>query len=190
MVFGVLISGSALATSGYHFIFILITEKKITESLIRNYKVQIIISAAGLITSPFVYLTLNQTKISILLVLTAVTVYSTIYYLNLSNFQNKRISIKFFFTHHPFGLSLVCLTLPLFLFAFSNLLKQLSMIGKGLTIKQYRSILKQRDELKKAKKNFSTMDMYLNSKFAFGNIYIFLRRNKKASLINSLINYK
>ena len=68
--------------------------------------------------------------------------------------------------------------------ALVNVIKQIKVIGKGLTIKQYNSISKQRDQLKKEGKDYYTMDMYLNKSISLGNVYMFFKRKRKKSLVN------
>jgi hypothetical protein len=61
------------------------------------------------------------------------------------------------------------------------------MIGKGLTIKQYSSILIQKENLKKeGNENYKNMEIFLNKKWNFCNLFNIIFRKRKKSLINVL----
>ena len=80
--------------------------------------------------------------------------------------------------------------LPLFLFVSKYLKKQIKLVGKDLTTKQFVSIKEERNSNKKNKEIYNYLDSILRRKVNFKKVIKFLFSKNIESLINSLNDKK
>ena len=80
--------------------------------------------------------------------------------------------------------------LPLFLFVSKYLKKQIKLVGKDLTTKQFVSIKEERNSNKKNKEIYNYLDSILKRKVNFKKVIKFLFSKNIESLINSLNDKK
>ena len=166
----------------YHFIYVLfLYDFNITKSLFNNYFIFIVFSLFFIIFFPLI-INLSCKKQYLIIIVSIIfghLLFIVIFYLN---------SLKFglnFFIFHPFGLNVLEGLIPCFIFVLKTFIVQTRLIGKGLTIKQYKSIVKQRNKLfDEDNEDYLIMDKYLTQKFKFRNIFKFLNKKIPKSLVN------
>jgi hypothetical protein len=132
----------------------------------------------------FLYLIFKKYLISILIYLIGSFIEIFIFIQNKKNLDDKyKIKIKNFY--HNFSLLMFIGLFPITIFVNSAFWKQVKIIGKGLTIKQYSSIIIQRDNLKKeGNEKYKNMEIFLNKKWNIGFLINKICRKRKKSLIN------
>ena len=166
----------------YHFIYVLfLYDFNITKSLFNNYFIFIAFSLFFIIFFPLI-INFSCRKQYLIITISLVfghLLFIVIFYLN---------SLKFglnFFIFHPFGLNVLEGLIPCFIFVLKTFIVQTRLIGKGLTIKQYKSIVKQRNKLfDDDNDDYLIMEKYLTQKFKFRNIFKFLNKKIPKSLVN------
>lgn len=186
-----LLNGSILSiftflTSIYHIIYIFfLYENNITKEIYSNgTKYLFFIDLLLLFTSILLFFVNKYLRIISYCVYSSfVILFIIVFYINV--YKKKKQKITFDKGYHPFSIVVISVVVPLMVFVVNNFYKQLIIIGKGLTIKQYDSISNQRREMKKQKNpNYIIMDMYIKAHFSIGNIWQFFRKKNKKSLIN------
>lgn len=187
-----LLNGSILSifvflTSIYHIIyFFFLYENNITKEIYSNStKYLFFIDLILFLISILLFFVNKYLRIiSYCVYSSSVILFIIVFYINVCK-KKKEQNISFDKGYHPFSIVIASVVVPIMLFVVNNFYKQLIMIGKGLTIKQYDSISNQRSEMKKQNNpNYSIMDMYIKAHFSIGNIWLFLRKKNKKSLIN------
>ena len=96
----------------------------------------------------------------------------------------KKLYDLFIIEYHPFSISIIYAVLPLFLFVSKYLKKQIKLVGKDLTTKQFFSIKEERNRNKKNKEIYEYLDSILKRKVNFKNVIKFIFSKQKNSLIN------
>ena len=108
--------------------------------------------------------------------------FDVFFYLNKKN--KKQIN---FFEYHPFCLLLIYAVLPMLLFVIKYLKKQIKLIGKDLSMKQYMSIKEERNKNINNKDVYQYLDSILKRKIKIKNIFYFLI---KKQLYNNLLIFE
>ena len=184
LFYGFLLSLLCIITSSYHLIFSFFIKnenKKITKLLFIKYYIPISISFILIIISILILLLKKESiKISCIFFIPGNILFDIFFYIN----KKKYISIFNNLEYHPFSISLIYSILPMFIFVNKYLKRQIKLIGKNLTTKQYMSIKEERNKNKNNRDIYNYLDSILQRKIDFKNIYIFLFFKKKKSLIN------
>ena len=108
--------------------------------------------------------------------------YDIFFYIN----KKKKIKIKLNdFEYHPFCLLLIYAIIPMFMFVIKYLRRQIKLIGKDLSTKQYMSIKEERNKNKNNKEIYDYLDSILKRKVKIKNIFSFLFKKQIKSLINT-----
>jgi hypothetical protein len=102
----------------------------------------------------------------------------------------KKLYDLFDIEYHPFSICVIYAVLPLFLFVSKYLKKQIKLVGKDLTTKQFVSIKEERNSNKKNKEIYNYLDSILRRKVNFKKVINFLFSKNKESLINTLNDKK
>ena len=183
LFFGSLLSIFVFITSLYHFVYILfIYKNNLTKDLLHSNGKFIVYGSALIFIISLLLLIFTKKLRCVMYALYSFSIAAFIgvfYY----NYYNKED--KFDREYHPFGIAIAAIDVHLMIFVVCNCVKQIKMIGRGLTIKQYQSIVNQKSNLmKENNQNYTLMDMYLKKKVTIGNIWMFLRRKDRKSLIN------
>ena len=191
LIYGFLLSILCITTSLYHLIFIFIIQKQnkyLIFSLFKNYYIQISISIVVMITGIVILLIKKESlKLSIIIFVPGNILFDFyFYYNNIKNVDNNKKLLDF--KYHPFSLSLIYSLLPLLIFVGKYLKKQIKLVGKGLTTKQFVSIKEERNNNKKNKEIYDFLDSILKRKVSFNNILKFFYHKENKSLINAKIN--
>lgn len=183
LFFGSILSIIVFITSIYHFVYILfIYKNNITKDILYSNEKFIVYASLFLFVLSFLLLLFTKIFRCVVYSLYSISVFAFIgvFYYNLYKTEEK-----FDKEYHPFGIAIAAVDVQLMIFVISNCIKQIKMIGRGLTIKQYHSIVNQKSNLmKENNQNYKLMDMYLKKKITIGSIWMFLRRKVKKSLIN------
>ena len=107
-----------------------------------------------------------------------------------NRYKNQKGTKNFYsLDFHPFSLCLIYAILPLLLFVSKYLKKQIKLVGKNLTTKQYFSIKEERNKNKKNKEIYDYLDSILKRKVNLINVIKFIFSKQKQSLINTNENY-
>ena len=166
----------------YHIFFVFfLYDFNVTKSLFNNYFFFIVFSLFFIIFFPLIinFSCKKQYLIIIVSIIFGHLLFIVCFYLNLYQFGLN------FFYFHPFGLNVLEGLIPCFIFVLKTFIVQTRLIGKGLTIKQYKSIVKQRNKLfDEDNEDYLIMDKYLTQKFKFRNIFKFLNKKIPKSLVN------
>ena len=187
LIFGFHLTILCLLSSLYHLIyaFIILKEKKyLTILLFKNYYIQIGISFLIMLIGIIILLFKKESlKLSCAIFIPGNIIFDFYFYYN--KYKNEIEQKKIFdFIYHPFSLCLIYSILPLLLFVSKYLKKQIKLVGKGLTTKQYFSIKEERNKNKKNKEIYDYLDCILRRKVNFGNIINFFLSKQKKSIIN------
>ena len=187
LIFGFNLSILCLFTSLYHLIyaFIILKEKKyLTILLFKNYYIQIGISFIIMLIGIIILLFKKESlKLSCAIFIPGNILFDFYFYYN--KYKNEIEPKKIIdFIYHPFSLCLIYSILPLFLFVTKYLKRQIKLVGKGLTTKQFFSIKEERNKNKNNKEIYDYLDFILKTKVNFSNIIEFFFIKQKKSLIN------
>ena len=182
LTFGTILCFFGIIFIVYHIIYILfLFNFNITKSFYKNYYILIFISLTFMFIIPIV-INFSCRKQYLKIIISSVfghLLFIYIFYLNSFKFKLN------FFYFHPFGLNVLEGLIPCFIFVLKTFIVQTRMIGKGLTVKQFKSIVKQRNELiDNENDDYILMEKYLTQKFKLINIFRFLNRKIPKSLVN------
>ena len=193
LIYGFLISILSIFTSLYHLIFTFLIQQKykyLTILLFKNYYIQISISFIFMIIGVIILLVKKESiKLSCLIFIPGNILFDFYFYYNKKKNEigeKKSIDLKY----HPFSICLIYAILPLFMFVSKYLRKQIKLIGKGLTTKQFVSIKEERNKNKKNKDIYNYLDSILQRKISFKKILKFFMNKQYKSLINVYNNNK
>ena len=187
LIFGFHLTILCILTSLYHLIyaFIILKEKKyLTILLFKNYYIQIGISILVMLIGIIILLIKKESlKLSCAIFIPGNILFDFYFYYN--KYKNEIEPKKIIdFTYHPFSLCLIYSILPLLLFVSKYLKKQIKLVGKGLTTKQFVSIKEERNKNIKNKAIYDYLDLILKRKVNYSNIINFFFRKNQKSLIN------
>ena len=176
-------------TSLYHLIFTFILQNKykyLILLLFKKYYIPLIISFIIMLTGIIILLIKKESlKISCAIFIPGNLLFNFFFYYNRYKNQNKTETKKFYsLDFHPFSLALIYALLPLLLFVSKYLKKQIKLLGKNLTTKQFFSIKEERNRNKKNKDIYEYLDSILKRKVNFKNVIKFIFSKQKNSLIN------
>ena len=182
LIFGTILCFFGIIFIVYHIIYILfLFNFNITKSFYKNYYILIFISLTFMFIIPIV-INFSCRKQYLKIIISSVfghLLFIYIFYLNSFKFKLN------FFYFHPFGLNVLEGLIPCFIFVLKTFVVQTRMIGKGLTVKQFKSIVKQRNELiDNENDDYILMEKYLTQKFKLINIFRFLNKKIPKSLVN------
>ena len=110
------------------------------------------------------------------------------FYITKKKYQKEKNNL-FDFDYHPFNITLIYAILPLFIFGYKYLRKQIKLIGKNLTTKQYMSIKEERNKNKQNTKIFYYLDSILRKKIDYKNIFKFFFTKQTPSPIYNFQKY-
>ena len=181
LLFGSFLSNFLMLFIIYHIIYVYILyDINSTKNLMKRFSFLFYFGFFMMVFPPIIlYIILRKVFISIILYLFGSVIEIIIFELN-KNSENKKF-------YHNLSLLMFIGLFPLNVFVNLAFWKQVKMIGKGLTIKQYSSILIQRENLKKeGNESYKNMDFFLNKKWNFGFLINIILRKRKKSLINDL----
>lgn len=182
LLYGFILSILFIITSSYHFIFILINDKYfyLTKILLKKYYIPISLSFILMLVGVLIlFIKKESLKLSCCFFIFGNVLFDVFFYLNKKN--KKQIN---FFEYHPFCLLLIYAVLPMLLFVIKYLKKQIKLIGKDLSMKQYMSIKEERNKNKNNKDVYQYLDSILKRKIKIKNIFYFLIKKQCKSLIN------
>ena len=184
LFYGFTLSILCIITCLYHLVLIFLIKNEfrpINKSLIKSYYILIIVSFIIMIIGFFILLFKKESlKISCIIFIIGNIFFDIIFYIN----KNKYYPLFKKSEYHPFSFCLAYAIFPMFIFVSKYLRKQIKLIGKDLTYKQYMSIKEERNNNKNNKEIFYYLDSILKRKVHFKNIFNFILLEKKKSLIN------
>ena len=191
LIYGFLISILSIFTSLYHLIFTFIIQKKykyLTILLFKNYYIQISISFIFMIIGVIILLVRKESlKISCFIFIPGNILFDIYFYYNkIKNEIGEKNILNL--DYHPFSICLIYAVLPLFLFVSKYLRKQIKLLGKGLTTKQFVSIREERNTNKNNKDIYNYLNSILQRKLSFIKIIKFFMNKQYTSLINGYNN--
>jgi len=184
LFYGFILSILCIITCLYHFILIFFIKndfRYINKTFLKSYYILIIISFIIMLIGFLILIFKKESlKISSIIFIPGNILFDILFYIN------KKKYLTFFekSEYHPFSLCLVYAIFPMFIFVGNYLRKQIKLIGKNLTYKQYMSIKEERNNNKNNKEIFYYLDSILKRKVYFKNIFNFIISEKKKSLIN------
>ena len=184
LFYGFILSILCIITCLYHFILIFFIKndfRYINKTLLKSYYILIIISCIIMLIGFLILILKKESlKISSIIFIPGNILFDILFYIN------KKKYFTFFekSEYHPFSLCLVYAIFPMFIFVGNYLRKQIKLIGKNLTYKQYMSIKEERNNNKNNKEIFYYLDSILKRKVYFKNMFNFIISEKKKSLIN------
>ena len=187
LIYGFFISILSISTSLYHLIFTFIIQKKykyLTILLFKKYYIPISISFIFMIIGLIILLVRKESlKISCLIFIPGNILFDIYFYYNkkTNDVEEKNILNL---EYHPFSICLIYAVLPLLLFVSKYLRKQIKLLGKGLTTKQYFSIREERNSNKNNKDIYNYLNSILKRKISFVKILKFFMNKQYKSLIN------
>ena len=184
LIYGFLLSLLYIITSSYTLIitfFIKNEFKQINKSFLMKYYIPISISFIFMLIGILIlFIKKESLIISCVFFIPGNLLFDVFFYIN----KRKYFSLFNNLEYHPFTLSLIYAIMPMFLFVCKNLKRQIKLIGKNLTTKQYMSIKEERNNNKSEREIFDYLDSILKRKVNFKNIFNFLFQKKERSLIN------
>jgi hypothetical protein len=188
LFFGSFLSFIFLIFNVYHIIFVYcLYDFNLTKILIKKFKI-LFYFGNFLMFFPtiFLYLIFRKYLMSIIIYLIGSFIEIFIFIENKKKLDDEnKIKIKNLNFYHNFSLLMFIGLFPITIFVNSAFWKQVKIIGKGLTIKQYSSIIIQRDNLKKeGNEKYKNMEIFLNKKWNIGFLINKICRKRKKSLIN------
>ena len=184
LFYGFLLSLLCVITCSYHLIFIYFINdeyKHVNKLLLKENYIPIIISFIIMLIAILILLLKKESiKISSIIFIPGNILFDIFFYLN----KKKHFSMFQNLEYHPFCLCLIYAILPMFMFVGKYLKRQIKLIGKDLTYKQYMSIKEERNNNKNNKEIFDYLDSILKRKINFKNVFNFVFFQTKKSLIN------
>ena len=184
LFYGFLLSLLCIITCSYHLIFIFFLNdeyKKANKLLLKKYYFPISISFIIMLVGFLILLIKKESiKISSIFFIPGNILFDVFFYLN----KKKYFSLFKNWEYHPFCLGLIFAILPMFMFVGKYLKRQIKLIGKDLTYKQYMSIKEERNKNKNNREIFDYLDSILKRKVKFKNVFNFIFFQTKKSLIN------
>ena len=184
LIYGFILSVLCIITSLYHLYLIFIFDDKsnqMTKSLFKKYYIPIIISFITMIIGILILILKKESIIlSSIVFIPGNILFDIIFYINKKKFFSELNIYKY----HPFCLTLIYAILPMLMFVCKYLRKQLKLIGKNLSTKQYMSIKEERNKNKDNKDIYNYLDSILQKKVEIKNIISFLLKKQSKSLIN------
>ena len=184
LFYGFILSIFFIITSSYHFIFIINGKYlNLTKLLLKNYYIPISISFISMFIGILIlFIKKESLKLSCAIFIPGNILYDIFFYIN----KKKKIKIKLNdFEYHPFCLLLIYAIIPMFMFVIKYLRRQIKLIGKDLSTKQYMSIKEERNKNKNNKEIYDYLDSILKRKVKIKNIFSFLFKKQIKSLINT-----
>ena len=184
LLFGSFLSNYLIVFVVYHIVYVyFLYDFNATKNLIKKFKFLFYFGFFIMVFPSIIfYVILRKILISIVLYLIGSIIEIFIFEINKKNYFENNNKNKFY---HNLSLLMFIGLLPLNVFVNLAFWKQVKMIGKGLTIKQYSSILIQKENLKKeGNESYKNMDIFLNKKWNFGFLMNIILRKRKKSLIN------
>ena len=184
LFYGFILSIFFIITSSYHFIFIINGKYlNLTKLLLKNYYIPISISFISMFIGLLIlFIKKESLKLSCAIFIPGNILYDIFFYIN----KKKKIKIKLNdFEYHPFCLLLIYAIIPMFMFVIKYLRRQIKLIGKDLSTKQYMSIKEERNKNKNNKEIYDYLDSILKRKVKIKNIFSFLFKKQIKSLINT-----
>ena len=173
LFFGFLLSILCIITSFYQIIFTLFIKneyKNLNKLLYKKYYIPNYISLILMLIGVLIlFIKKESLKISCAIFIPGNILFYIFFHLNKKSNSNYNI-----FEYHPFCISLIYIILPLFIFVTKYLKKQIKLIGKNLSTKQYMSIKEERNNNKNNKEIYKYLDSILKRKIELKNIFTFL----------------
>ena len=187
LIYGVLLSLLCLITSCYHLIYTFYIQPKykyLNLSLIRNFLVIVIISVVIMaIGTIILFIKKDSIKYSAVIFAVGDVAFNVVFFYKKKKNQKNEKKI-FDINYHPFSICLIYMILPLLIIVVRYLRKQIKLIGKGLTTKQYVSIREERNANKNNKNIYNYLDSILKRKIRLTNFFYFLMQKQTKSLVN------
>ena len=184
LFYGFLLSLLCIITNLYHFILIFFIKneyKHMNKLFFKKYYIPISISFIIMLIGIFIlFLKKESIKISSIAFIPGNVLFVIFFYLNKKKFFSLFNNLEY----NPFSLSLIYGILPMFMFVSKYLKRQIKLIGKDLTYKQYMSIKEERNNNKNNKEIFNYLDSILKRKVNLKKIFNFIFFQTKKSLIN------
>lgn len=191
LIYGFLVSLLCIATSLYHVLFTFVIQKKykyLTILLFKKYYIQLIISFIFMLSGIVILLVKKESiKLSCSIFIPGNILFNVYFFYNIKKNKSgtKKLYELFDIEYHPFSICIIYAVLPLFLFVSKYLKKQIKLVGKDLTYKQFVSIKEERNSNKKNKEIYNYLDSILRRKVNFKKVIKFLFSKNKESLINT-----
>jgi palmitoyltransferase ZDHHC9/14/18 len=191
LIYGFFVSLFCIATSSYHVLFTFVIQKKykyLTLLLFKKYYIQIIVSFIFMLSGVVILLVKKESiKLSCSIFIPGNILFNVYFFYNIkkNKTQTKKLYDLFNIEYHPFSICIIYAVLPLFLFVSKYLKKQIKLVGKDLTTKQFVSIKEERNSNKKNKEIYNYLDSILRRKVNFKKVIKFLFSKNKESLINT-----
>ena len=191
LIYGFFVSLFCIITSLYHVLFTFVIQKKykyLTLLLFKKYYIQLIVSFIFMLSGVVVlFVKKDSIKLSCSIFIPGNILFDVYFYYNIkkNKTETKKLYDLFIIEYHPFSISIIYAVLPLFLFVSKYLKKQIKLVGKDLTTKQFVSIKEERNSNKKNKAIYNYLDSILRRKVNFKKVIKFLFSKNKESLINT-----
>ena len=187
LIYGLIISVLFIFTSIHYLIYTFFFNYKykyLSKLLFKKYKIPTIISFIIMFNGILIlFIKKNSIKLSSCIFIPGNIIFDICFYITKRKYQKEKNNI-FDFNYHPFNITLIYAILPLFILAYKYLRKQIKLIGKNLTTKQYMSIKEERNKNKQNTKIFYYLDSILQKKIDYKNIFKFFFKKQTPSLIN------
>ena len=167
----------------FFFLFLFYGYLNLTKLLLKNYYIPISLSFISMFIGLLIlFIKKESLKLSCAIFIPGNILYDIFFYIN----KKKKIKIKLNdFEYHPFCLLLIYAIIPMFMFVIKYLRRQIKLIGKDLSTKQYMSIKEERNKNKNNKEIYDYLDSILKRKVKIKNIFSFLFKKQIKSLINT-----
>ena len=196
LIYGFFVSLFCIVTSLYHVLFTFVIQKKykyLTLLLFKKYYIQLIISFLFMLSGVVIlFIKKDSIKLSCIIFIPGNILFDVYFFYNIKKNKTeiKKLYDLFDIEYHPFSICVIYAVLPLFLFVSKYLKKQIKLVGKDLTTKQFVSIKEERNSNKKNKEIYNYLDSILRRKVNFKKVIKFLFSKNIESLINSLNDKK
>lgn len=191
LIYGFFVSLLCIATSLYHVLFTFVIQKKykyLTQLLFKKYYIQIIVSFIFMLSGIVILFVKKESiKLSCVIFIPGNILFNIYFYYNIKKSKSGTYKLYDLFDieYHPFSICIIYAVLPLFLFVSKYLKKQVKLVGKDLTTKQFVSIKEERNSNKKNKEVYNYLDSILRRKVNLKKVIKFLFSKNKESLINT-----
>lgn len=191
LIYGFFVSLFCIITSSYHVLYTFVIQKKykyLTLLLFKKYYIQIIISFLFMLSGVVILFVKKESiKLSCIIFIPGNILFDVYFFYNIKKNKTeiKKLYDLFNIEYHPFSICIIYAVLPLFLFVSKYLKKQIKLVGKDLTTKQFVSIKEERNSNKKNKEIYNYLDSILRRKVNFKKVIKFLFSKNKESLINT-----
>ena len=186
LIYGFIISLLFISTSLYYLIYTFFINNKykyLTKSLFNKYIIPIIISFIIMFIGILIlFIWKNMIKLSCSIFIFGNILFDILFYINLKRHNNEKNNL-FNANYHPLNISLIYAVLPLLILVSKYLRKQIKLIGKNLTTKQYFSIKEEKNKNKQNLKVYYYLESILQRKVDYKNIFKFFFKKQSKSLI-------